>query len=357
MKNHRTKVALVFSILLGCVGIAYAQVSAQNFECKPNGVESPVQTLRNFFWVATGFPGANEYACFHEENAGIKALVGSDGLIGRINSIRDTVVNAIVATGQAAQCADVPTTGTIQMSATETLTFGVASRKPPTNFPLTETYHKKVVYSNSSNSRVADFEFHCGRASMMVKVTETLGNGPQTMVVFYDGERSSTNSSKYITFFLRDQGNFEAELNLGLSLVVNDNGKYDIWMARSGLNAINQFAGYRFTAAGNSNASQLSLHYHDVSNDGLTNANYTSATDIDSDGVVGAVAPKDAGSNPAQQAQGCAASYNTITNNITSDALCPGLSPAQHPRDTLTSGSKMSMRWMQESFPSWVSGL
>lgn len=80
-----------------------------DFVCQPGGSESPLQTLRNFFYMAMGFPGSTEYACFLDfdesgtvgdttrETSIATHIGGESGLVGKMDGLRSRVVNAIVA--------------------------------------------------------------------------------------------------------------------------------------------------------------------------------------------------------------------------------------------------------------------
>lgn len=354
MKFKSLKTTAVLSVLLGFAGFAYAHMAAQSLVCKPGGSETPIQSLRLFFWIAAGFPSEEAYACFHEDIQERKDIVDMDGLIGRINTIRTEVVQAILAAGYT-NCLGLPEDGTqIPLSNKGTLTFGVPSRKPPTNFPVTETYHKKVTFvSNSNPSRKAEFEFHCGRSSMMVKFEDASGGKSQKMSVFYDGERD-LGSEKYISFFLHDEGNLGDEVNMWLSLIIHDGGVYNLWITRTGETS-GDFAGYRFAATGDVNTGKASVFFRDVS--GLyTMGDYQTDPERGSIDVSSTNAPADA-TNKGDTAQGCVSDFNVQPSSITSNALCSGLSLSAHPQNTLETGSKMSLLWVQDAFPTWLSGL
>lgn len=328
----------------------FSSISHAAFVCEPGGTEGPLQTVRNFYWMAMGFPGTTEYACFHRNDDTIKAIVGQDGLVGRINGIREYVVEKIIAReGSSITCQTVPTSGSFSISGTETLTYQTATQTPPSSFTHTTAYDKRVRYQNTGTGRDAIFEFHCDRSSMMAKITDTLDGGDQTIVVFYDGENSS---AKQLDFYMYDQGNFGN--NLKMAVVTRTNGnEFSLWTTRSGGTNAGDVEPYRFAVKSDFTTGAATIFYHDVANKGLTTGNYTAETGINDVDVTSAVAPN--GGAQYDKRHGCASSFSIETSTIASAAECTGLAIDATPNNAF--GSSMSMQSIEQNLAAGVSGI
>lgn len=359
---------LTLSLLFGDI----ANSEVVDFVCKPGGSESIIQTARNFYYVSAGFPGADEYTCFgdfdesgvvgntEQEVAVARALGGQAGLIGKMDTLRSYLIEAMLAARPTiTSCADVPTSGSDTISTTESITYGTPVRTPPASFPLTTTYDKKMVYTNtdstSENFGVIDFEFHCDLASQMAKYYRDIdgdGTDDQFVAVYYHGETAT----KYIDFFFYDENVSSNNLNLAVISRANTTDKtLNLWMTRTGINPTTQgFSAYRFAVASNYDTQAASIFYQDIAGEGLTSSDYTSYPNIDSVAVVGDEAPGEQNSTSNGLKQGCYPNFSVAGQSVTSTDLCTGLTPGEGP--ALLSGT-LSFQSVQQNLATWLRAL
>lgn len=318
--------------------------------------ESPLQTLRNFFFMAFGFPGTTDYENFHQGSADLQELVSEDGLIGRIEGIRSYVVDAIVANDTSiTSCSDVPSTGSFEVAADSvTITFGTPVLSPAADWPKTGTYDKRILYSNSSSGRTAIFEFYCDYNGMMALIeSEPNAGKKQYLGIFFDGETSN----RHIEFNFFDDKNFDTSEEIYLMMNVRMNTEtqtFQNWLSRSGLSTDSSYRGYRYVAHANYSTQQASFHRHDVS-DGFTKAQYEALTGYDDTSVSTGVSPNEGEANDYKK--GCAANFDTPRSSITTADTCSGLDLSSPPTPSIDSTGAMTLKWMTDSFKTRITSI
>lgn len=196
-------IALVLSLIL-------SPATWPAFVCKPGSggtSETPIQTVRNFFWMAVGFPGATEYSCFHEGDSGRQAIVSQNGIIGDINTVRAIANTALSQDlGPSSSCSNIPSSGSYSYSSNETITYQSPSNSIPVTYPGGGgSYDKRIRYVNTSNNTTVFFEFTCSLDRMMAKVSKNInGSGKwQYIIAYFD----NTTTTKYIDFYFYDDEN------------------------------------------------------------------------------------------------------------------------------------------------------
>jgi hypothetical protein len=349
MMTFSSQILIIFTMILSL----FSPSASANFVCSPGpgGSETPIQTVRNFFWMAVGFPGNTEYQCFTQGLALIQDMVPKVGLIGDIQDLRTTINQAIINDrGSGTSCLTIPNSGSYTISSGITITYQVPLNTIPLTFPNGgNTYQKRIRYENTAKNLTSTLEFNCTSEQILVKTWLNLSNGPQYRVVYYD----NSTSTKYIDFYFYDDRNFSDRLNLAIAIrVYPATETFKFWVSRSGYNPSsgNSFSAYRFTSTANYNTQKASFHYHDVSNEGRTLANYTGLTDINGIGISSVYAPDGSGGPGATSAdprQGCADHFSVATNNISSATLCAGLALEAPPN--MAFGSSFSMQSVQEN--------
>lgn len=319
------------------------------FLCEPVGGESPIQTIRNFFWIAVGAPGTAEYNCIIHNSSTLESIIPRVGFVGQLEAIRSNLSQSLYSIlGSDTTCAKLPTSGYSIIGQGETVYYETPLNTVPATFPgAGVAYQKRLRYVNTLTNTTAKFEFNCGQDRMMGKRTKTFTSGKTfSVVTFYD----NTTAQKYIdVYFFDDQNVSNDKLLMALAFRVNSAANtFELWQTRTGYNpdSANAFQAYRFSANVNYSTQSTSIHYHDISGmAGTTLANYTAVTNINSTSVVGVSAPGNG--NQYDFKQGCSTDFNIASNTILVTNLCAGL-PLSAPPATAF-GDTFSMQSVQSN--------
>jgi hypothetical protein len=259
-------------------------------------------------------------------------------LVGRMNTIRSSIVTAVQGVSNIYSCQASPTSGSITASGLGTLTFGKAQYSPPTNWPRTGVYDRRVTISGGptdglGNTTSGFYEFYCdypGAAAVLI-TKNTAGTEINRQVIYYDG---STATNKYLDFYIWDAGMFSftgtgSELELAGQLRVLANNKYRLAITRTGLATAAQTltTAYRFVVHGDSSTQLSSFVFYDRSSAdaGTLVSTLTPQGNYTAKGIVAAQAPALGCSNSTLfPCGGCAPDWNTSFNAIASITGCPG---------------------------------
>lgn len=317
-----------------------------------NGLDG---AARPFVWIALGFPTSADYdACI--SGTSDRNLLPQGGLVGRMNTIRTTIVNAVVASPLGVtSCQGAPASGTI----TTGMTFATPAHSAPTGWPKTGAYDKRVNFSgltdSNGNSLEGFFEFFCDYdGAMAMIVTKSGSTEINRQLVYYDGS-SATN--KHIDFYMWDHGaiSFTGSGNMQLAgqLRVLSGNTYRISITRTGDDGSgNLSAAYRVSAHGNFATQEGSFVFYDRSNDdsgsaisGLVGtAPYTSVS------VTAANVPNVSCSDTSvYPCGGCASSWIETFSSIGSSTFCTGLAPTAPAAPAFDATGSLSFAWILQN--------
>jgi hypothetical protein len=333
-------------------------LDSKAFVCDSND-ESPIQTVRNFYWILMGFPGTEEYNCVTQNDSTLQSVIKSSGLVGEIELLRVDISSALVKKyGSSTTCAAIPSSGSTVIGPGKTLYFETPQQTIPATFPSAGgSYQKRIRYVNTSTNETVKFEFDCENQRMYSYKSKTFTSTSFKIVVFYD----NTTSVKYIDTYLHDDGNMATGQDLSKAVILRvtpTTNKFEMWQTRTGYKTDNSFQSYRFTTHANYSTQQSSLHYNDLSGIGLTTANYNAHPEINSIVVTALNAPDGSGGGGGGSdslRQGCATDFSIKARDITSNALCAGLALSQPPNTAF--GDSMSMQSVHQNLKNRINAL
>lgn len=182
--------------------LAFARAQA---EVSSMSSETLLQTVRMMYQLSTGMTQANYNALIADQPA-IAEILDTDGFLGRVNSTRKTVSNAILThVPGITACADVPSSGSFTLG-NAIATFGTPKHKAPTGYPHGggSNYQKRLEWSETQGSVTtrAVFEFNCDVAASMLAVEYSdtaIPANNHKIGLFYDGEIFD---NKHFQFYL-----------------------------------------------------------------------------------------------------------------------------------------------------------
>lgn len=308
------------------------------FNCPAN--ETPIQTVRYFFWMATGFPGQEEYTCVTQGLASAEALLPITGFVGDIEAKRSWLSTMVTRKlGTSTTCATLPSSGSSVIGTGQTVYYETPQNTIPATFPGGgATYEKRLRYVNTVTGEETKFEFNCSNERIMANRTMTLTNGEFRVVTYYD----NTSTTKYVDFYMQDDNNIiGSNLVIAVALRIDSTTEtFQYWQVRAGYDPDDascgvscNFDAYRFNAHANYSSQVVSIHYQDISGGHYQLNNYLTFPDINSTSVSAVGHPPDGsgGGGSTEERQGCAADFSVESINITDDDTCGPAVNAAYP--------------------------
>lgn len=377
-------------IAIGCLGIAFGAAGASLYKgqnqnstallrvlrqaseaAKKIGLpqamategQTQLQTMRTFFWLVLGFPSASDYA---SSIASHTTLAGQDGIVGRIDAIRETIVDIILSTYNPASCkAFVSEDRTLELSAGGTLSFEAAKLTPPTNFPHTTQYDKRAIYAGKDSTGQIDllaaFEFYCEYNGVAAVFTEKkVGVEQAKYVVYYDRDAQSEKGA--IDFYMNGAKDVIAsdDIALALQVRIDESAKtFESWLTRT--STLPRKLGYRYATHANYETQENSFMAVDVAineADALTSSQWATTNAVADSTVTGLNAPSTTLTTNAVKIGGCAKDFDVnLKTTISMAEPCDGLPLREGPAPAIDSSGSMSLKWVEANLATKLSNL
>lgn len=268
--------------------------------------ETLLQTIRVFYRLGMGMTQA-DYNALKADKPKIVNLTGVDGIVGKLDTLRRTVANSVIANNPSiSDCEDVPATGQFT-DGNMTIKFATPKNKAPGSFPNGggDEYEKRleIVQVNGTKTTTSVFEFNCGvAASMLVyKFVDTADTSLNHKVAFfYDGEDSE---DKHFQFFFDWPSE---DVHMAVVMEIEE----DLFRSWISSGKEDGDTGYRMAAIGHLDTGKVSFFADDTT--GEISSGRTEHTTVTSDN-----APKD-----GVPYQACADGFDDDYEEMEENDLC-----------------------------------
>jgi len=314
--------------------------------------ESPIQTMRMFSWITVGFPDSDTYDETLSETEGAEDIVPQDGMVGRIEAIKDDVVEMAVAAG-IESCEEAPTSGTLE-SDNGTITWTTPTLTSPDSFPTGgQKYDIALTYEAEDGSLNARFEAICN-TDAMAAVFDNLEDGETAVKNAFFFERDADNEDEmYADFFMSDPDGMlnggSGSLELGFLMRTTED-TMQAWVTRTG-EGDGGSLGYRYAINKDIDGDDLSYFIVEVATQegGVSSAVWNAKDAVNSAAVDGGVASSSAGTSDTVfgPEQGCADGWDFTRSTQTSADTCDDLDLEEAPASGIDEDGDMSLGWIR----------